>query len=678
MFLYRILKSVLFLLVCLLAMPNRSEALHVTIIESQSYLSSDLMDIKWQSVLTGMGHTSTILPQSTLDNTSFFSNTDILLISNGSITLPPNRVNTILQFLQIGKPVYLQGEYNCSLSSNQAFAYLVNTLGGTFNWGGVTNGILQLNILTSFATTSIQLFNPVLNNFNFGCHGAGCGIQYFLEGSGKFYGYFFCPPNPSIGRLIQITDQDWINSNANDTLMKNVMTHLIDPSLCSATNFTPTNLGHDTTLCNGTSMVLNATNSNATYVWQNGSANPTFTVTTAGTYWVQVTNNCGVFSDTIVVNYAAAPNLNLGNDTSLCAGQQLVLNATTAGASYLWQDGSTGATYTVTASGTYSVVVNVGGCVSSDLIHVNFLAVPGADIGNDTTLCEGQTLLLDAFVSGASYLWQDGSVLPTYTVTQAGTYSVNVTTTCGVASDHINVVYMPIPQVDLGNDTVLCAGASITLNASTANAVYLWSNGSNQATMNVNNQGIYWAEVTVNQCSNRDTIVVDMVETPDVQFGADVKLCKGESLTLNPDINNATYVWQDLSTGPTFTVTSKGIYWVIANVNNCTGSDTIFVDYYPESCNCNMFVPNAFSPNRDGLNDEFKYIVSEGNIELIDFIIYNRWGGIAFKAQSIFDSWDGKIKGSEAENGTYYYQIHYKCNFTNQSYFLKGDVILIR
>jgi hypothetical protein len=533
-----------------------------------------------------------------------------------------------------------------------------------------------MNIIASLATTPYTTNS--LSYFNYGCHGTGCGIQYFLERNGLFYGYFFCPPNPGYGSLIQITDQDWITNNTNTTLMKNIITHLADPSLCSPTNFTPTNLGHDTTLCNGTMMTLNASNSNATYLWQDGSTSPTYTVTTPGTYWVKVTNNCGVFSDTVNISYAPAPIVKLGNDTMACAGYQIILNATTPGATYLWQDSSTNPTFTAMFSGIFVVKVSIGGCSASDTVVINFTPSPLLEIGGDTSLCEGQSLVLDATTSNATYLWQNGSTSPMFTVTQPGFYKVSVTTVCGTASDSLDVLYNPIPQVNIGDDTLLCQGESLLLNAFTNDAIYTWDDNSGLPVRTVTTAGVYWVEVQVDNCSARDSIKVVIQEKPVVSLGNDMKLCLDETVVLNAATPNGVYQWQDNSIGSSFTVTEKGNYWVVVNVNNCIGSDTVFVDYYEQTCNCKMFVPNAFSPNRDGNNDEFKFVVNESNIELKEFLVFNRWGGIAFKSQNINDSWDGKTKGEEAEIGTYYYQIRYRCVFTGEEFFVKGDVTLLR
>ena len=72
--------------------------LNISIIESQSFLSGHVMDIRWSAVVTSMGHTATILPQSTLDNNAFFATTDLLIVSSGVINLPANRVATYCNF----------------------------------------------------------------------------------------------------------------------------------------------------------------------------------------------------------------------------------------------------------------------------------------------------------------------------------------------------------------------------------------------------------------------------------------------------------------------------------------------------------------------------------------------------------------------------------------------------
>jgi hypothetical protein len=169
------------------------------------------------------------------------------------------------------------------------------------------------------------------------------------------------------------------------------------------------------------------------------------------------------YTDVINVGVQAYPTPDLGNDTTLCAGSALMLSASTASASYLWQDGSTASTFNVNSAGTYDVDVTVNGCTGSDAITVSYNPIPVVDLGNDTTLCDGSSLLLNATAAGGSYSWQDGSGTATYTVNSAGTYDVDVTVGGCTGNDAITVGYNPIPSVFLGNDTALCDGDALTL-----------------------------------------------------------------------------------------------------------------------------------------------------------------------------------------------------------------------
>src|SRR5690606_3804627 len=92
---------------------------------------------------------------------------------------------------------------------------------------------------------------------------------------------------------------------------------------------------------------------NGSILWQDNSSNTTFTVTMPGEYWVQQTDNCGIIGDSIQVNYST---VNFGNDMALCEGTSFRLepNIQTNGI-YLWQDSSSGPTYTITEEGIYWV-----------------------------------------------------------------------------------------------------------------------------------------------------------------------------------------------------------------------------------------------------------------------------------------------------------------------------------
>ena len=134
--------------------------------------------------------------------------------------------------------------------------------------------------------------------------------------------------------------------------------------------------------------------------------------------------------------------INLGNDTIICQGASILLDATTPNASYLWNDNSTNPTYNVTQQGTYWVRVDIIGenCGNADSIYVEFKDAPNVDLGNDTIVCENTTLILDATTPAAlGYQWHDGSTNPIYNATGPGLYKVMVDTECGIISDSIQL-----------------------------------------------------------------------------------------------------------------------------------------------------------------------------------------------------------------------------------------------
>ena len=349
-----------------------------------------------------------------------------------------------------------------------------------------------------------------------------------------------------------------------------------------AYNPTPVvNLGPDQTLCAGDQVLLNVTTAGATYLWQNGSTGATFNVSSAGVYDVDVTVNGCTASDATTVNYNPLPVASLGPDQTLCAGQTLNLNVAQPGATYLWQDGSTGPSFTVSSAGTYSVDVLLNGCPVSDAIDVSYNPLPIANLGPHQTLCAGQTLALDVTQVGATYFWQDGSTNSTFTVSTPGTYSVDVFLNGCTASGSINVSYNPMPIAGLGPDQTLCTGQTLNLSVAQPGASYLWQDGSTNSSFVVSNAGTYSVDVLLNGCSVTDAIDVAYNPIPVVDLGADQILCAGDQVVFDVTTPGATYLWQDGSTGATFSVSSAGGYDVDVTLNGCSASDAVTINYNP-------------------------------------------------------------------------------------------------
>lgn len=356
------------------------------------------------------------------------------------------------------------------------------------------------------------------------------------------------------------------------------------------------------------------------------------------------------------VSLNLSPDLQIIGDRSICIGESTTLSALNT-STYAWADSlapttiiSTGSSITVSPTTTTTYILY--GATDTAYAIVTVHPYPQVSLGNDTTLCEGALLTLDATTTNANYLWQDSSTDTTFTVNAPGTYWVQVTANNCAASDTIEVSYIPAPVLDLGNDTTLCQGGSILLDATTTGATYLWPDNSTGATFLAVQEGTYWATANVNGCSTTDSIRVAYAPLPTIDAGPEATLCRGGMLLLDATTANGSYGWQDGSTGPTFTVHEEGSYSVTVTANGCSATASIFI---PEvECSGTLVMPNVFTPNHDGRNDLFIPLSFRG-IASMHTTIRNRWGQVIFETNVPTIRWDGR----DAPEGTYFWTANY-------------------
>jgi len=437
-------------------------------------------------------------------------------------------------------------------------------------------------------------------------------------------------------------------------------------------------LGNDTTLCIGQSLTLNASNPGATYQWSTGANTQIINVTTNGTYWVNVSQGACTGTDTIIVNFVAGPVVNLGNDTTLCSGQPITLDAGNPGDTYLWSNGAFTQTIIPTTSGIYWVhVTSNGNCVATDSIHVTFTPLPVVNLGPDQALCNGNTATFDAGNPGDTYIWSTGANTQTITVSTAGTYWVRVANGTCIGTDTVNVITSLSASVNLGPDIKLCNGASIILNAGNPGMNYLWSNGETTQTINVTTSGTYYINVSSNGCTGSDTVNV-VIEPPlTVSLGPDTTICPGDQLVIDAGKGYAAYSWiPGGESSHLLIITQPGTYGLtVLDSNGCIALTSIWI---ADFCPSDLYVPSAFSPTGNGINDLF-FAYCE-NVAEFHMYIFNRWGQQIFDSEDISQGWDGNYNGEPVPQGTYVYRIDYKLyNYAElQKHTKVGTVTLIR
>ncbi|MEZ4756565.1 MAG: gliding motility-associated C-terminal domain-containing protein [Flavobacteriales bacterium] len=348
-----------------------------------------------------------------------------------------------------------------------------------------------------------------------------------------------------------------------------------------AVNPAPTlELGADQVICEGASTILNATYPGATYAWSNGATTPTITVNTSGTYAVTIDLNGCAVQDEVTITVLSPDAVDLGPDVQLCLGEAITLDAGIAGGAYTWSTGATSATLTTGTAGTYWVNVAQGLCAVSDTIVIAVVDPGVLDLGDDATLCDGETLVLDGTLTGATYLWEDGTTGATRTITGPGTYSLIANVQGCEVEDAITVAFNPIPDVDLGPNVSLCPGEEVVLQAPTPGASYLWNSGSTADAIVVNSTGTYTLTVTLNNCSNSDAVNVTVVQGPVLELGPDTTLCEGQQLSFNLAQPGGSFLWNDGITTAQRSITTDGSYSVTVTRNGCTKSDTITVQFF--------------------------------------------------------------------------------------------------
>jgi gliding motility-associated-like protein len=378
------------------------------------------------------------------------------------------------------------------------------------------------------------------------------------------------------------------------------------------------------------------------------------TVNTAGVYVVTVTGVCGLPSDTIEIQASNLPVVDLGSDLLDCSGiPNFMLDAQNPGCTYLWQDGATNRAYQATAAGTYHVeVTSVCGSVSDTVVIVS-QTLPVVNLGNDTSICGATTnILLDAENPQSTYLWQDNSITPTFTVTQPGHYYVSITNDCGINSDTLDVVSIPAPQLDLGPDQTICLGTPVTFDAEYTNASYLWHDGSTSAQFTTSQDGTYYVTVSNNCGQVTDSVIVYLKPGPQPVLNDTLLGCGITLLILDAQNHGASYVWSTGETSRTINIYQAGEYWVEMAYCGFTITDTARVDFSTPAST--FFAPNSFTPNGDNVNDTYRVTGNFDDVTAFSAMIFNRWGELVFSATNPEFGWDGEYRGRPEPDGVYY------------------------
>lgn len=480
-----------------------------------------------------------------------------------------------------------------------------------------------------------------------------------------------------------------------------------------------------TELCEGASVTLNtAYDPLSNYVWastdpnfqpsQNPTVTPTLSMTT---YSVTATNAIGctnVGSVTIRVN--PQPSLTVDGDTTICLNfsTQLTASGSVPG-TYIWNTGQTGQNITVTPSSmtVYTVTYTPNNSVCPPIIGsvtVNVSGVgPQVTPQSDLELCPGSQVILNTIPPpspATTYTWT--SIPPGFNFNQAIPPPQTPDTTTEYLVTAINgqctlmqtikvVVYSA--TLTLPDEVRVCAGESVNITANgSLTGTYLWSTGQTTSTITVSptQTTTYTVEYIYGDSCLLDG-AVDVIVLPSFMLTIEAepdtnRINIGETVELtgivspSQNLTNFQFAWtengqQSVGNTESVTLTPEGnetsvAYTLVAtSPNGCSQEARIEFELVQPK----VVVPNAFTPNNDGVNDVFRLKVLEGTIRMLQMDVYNRWGEKVFSSNEPDAAWDGKMSdGKGAPSDVYVYYIRWERGDGALQPPFKGDVALLR
>jgi hypothetical protein len=315
------------------------------------------------------------------------------------------------------------------------------------------------------------------------------------------------------------------------------------------------------------------------------------------------------------VSVLNATTIAAGSDTTFCAGGAVTLSSTTLpGVTYNWfkdavNTGSTGSTYSATATGVYSVRVSTSSCagVFSNNINVTVNPLPTATItaAGPTTFCDGLSVTLNATTgSGLAYQWQNGTTdisgatSSSYSATTSGTYRVKITNTvtgCSNFSAGTSVTVNPVPAAPVisgaGGKSAFCTGGSLVLSTTSVSGLtYQWENtggnipGATSNSYTANTPSTYTLAATLGSCTKKSNSLV-ITENPlpsaVISPAGTISFCDGDSVIISaPAGTGLNYDWRESATSigapnqNTFAAKANGVYSVKVT-NAATGCSDI-------------------------------------------------------------------------------------------------------
>lgn len=241
-----------------------------------------------------------------------------------------------------------------------------------------------------------------------------------------------------------------------------------------------------------------------------------------------------------------------------------------------------------------------------------------------------------------------------------------------------SVIILLAPPKKLMRDTIVCKGKTVRLDAGNPGLRYFWNTGETSQRIVVSRSGLYTVKLMGGGCSTIDSVVVKQLGDLSTPMASEVVYCMSDDVKLIgvKPLLGSTVSWNTGATTPTIQATKDGKYWVQTSHPICgKQTDTILVKL--KACECEMMIPNSFTPNEDGKNDTFGP-VCQCEYTYFNMTISDRWGNVVFIGNSVTAKWDGRYKGNWCPDDIYIYRIETIEKGTEKKSVRSGRINLFR
>ncbi len=722
----------------ILGMSLASFSQNMLIVDYNNAFSSD--QNRWNSTIYNylVGSRPAVTRVNTMPATISNVTYDQLWLYGNPGAITAANMNPLLNFIRGGGGVYIQSEVSCC---NQQAAYL--------------KAVMDSMVATATIQHSTMLGGQFLYNHGQPCcpqfTESGAAIRHFVGvpginqlftvsntcgstiGIGTVAGVAFasCDLRGGQGALTATGDFNmfvnaptctgatglWATSPLNTQpvdVIADLMMNLINCQYgCQTVIGGPINLGNDTTICGGDSILLATGAGGQPHQWSTGDTTTSIYVNTPGTYYVTVGSNpaCQV-TDTINITVGAA--FQQTTNTSICQGDSVFARGQWQHNTGLYVDTVTlpggcdsifGINLTVnpvytstlnpvicqgdsvfaggiwqTSTGTYlDNLTTAAGCDST--ITTNLTVHINQALNVNQTICQGQTYFAGGAWQSTSGLYYDSlqtsngcdSVVTTSLVVNLVSSSNNNINICNGTS--YNFFGNSLTTAGTYTDTVKNGNSYgcdsvVTINlvvdpsySNTVTNILCEGDSFYVGTGYVTTGGTFIANMTTGAgCDSNTTYVLTYYPRVPLVLRSDTTLCLETQLSIGVNVDmDHTYQWNTGSSGATMTVEEPGNYQLTATHKYCpfVESDDVIIDY--KDCNYHIYIPNTFTPTGEGLNDRFgPKFFGEFDTDNYYFAIFNKWGELLFETNDMNEKWNGKIKNDQIKTDTYVWKLRYK------------------